>query len=172
MVNENRPERTRNEEDPIVVVGAAFITLLLCLICALTGSLLPRWGAVRPAPIPSIPVASAPTATPTVPAPTALPVIPPGPGIPTATQTGPQILPGEVWEVIKIRDLGYALGDQRYDLARFRRLGVQETAKGYCLDPGRSQPGIGARYVLNERGIFVQLDDLYGVYLQRFKLIQ
>lgn len=153
------------------MAAAVFVTLLLCLICALTGSLLPGWIAGRPAPTPSIPVAAAPTATPTTLAPTAVPVLPPWPEVPTATQSG-QILPGEVWEVIKIRELGYTLNGQRYDLARFRRLGGQDTLKGYCLDPGQSQPGIGTRYVLNERGIFVPLDGSYQASLQRFKLIQ
>lgn len=171
MVSQNQPEPTKNYEEPIVMVAAAFITLLLCLICALTGSLLPGWAASRPAPSPSVPVAIAPTATATRLEPTALPVLPPWPEFPTASPSGP-FLPGEVWEVIKLRELGYELNGQRYDLARFRRLGGQETAKGYCLDAGRSQPGLGARYVLNERGIFVPLDDPYGAQLQRFLLIR
>jgi hypothetical protein len=168
MVSGNKPEQVRSEGGPLVVLGVIFITLLLLTICALVGSLLSQWRSGRQPPAQSVPVVPIPTAAPIELFTIYLPMAPSGGG----AVTGPQTLPEDIWEVIEIRDLGFELNGQRYDLARFRRLGSQETVMAYCLDRGWNQPEIGARYVLGSSDIFVPLAETNGTPLQRFLMIR
>jgi hypothetical protein len=167
MLNENEPETARNENGPILILGVIFIAVILMTICALSVLLLNRQKEPRPTPQQDIPVifiptASLPTAMPVNHFPIRLPII----------LSGSVSVSEQIWKVTKIKNLGYELGGQRYDLATFTRIDGQDIAQGYCINRGWDVPDIGTEYLLNAGGIFVPLYESDAHPIQRFSKIQ
>ena len=167
MLSEREPKSARIENWPVFILLVIFITVLLMAICVVGVMLLSEMKETRPTPQQDIPVLLLLTET--------LPT-------PTAMQANhysisfPMIRSGseseQIWKVTKIDNLGYELSGQRYDLATFTRINSQDTAQGYCINPGWDIPDIGTEYVLTAGGTFVPLQESEADPFQRFLKIQ
>lgn len=68
--------------------------------------------------------------------------------------------------------MGYELGGQRYNLATFTRIDSQDTAQGYCINPGWDIPDGGREYLLNGGGTFVPFQQSGDHSLKSFLKLQ
>jgi hypothetical protein len=167
MSYENEPESARILTGPVIILVVLFIAFLLMTICALSFWFLDRQKEQSPIPQQDIPAVSVPADSllntmPTDDFSIHLPAIFSG-RAPVSISVSEQI-----WKVTKIKPLGYASGSRRYDLATFRRADNQETAKGYCINPGWETPMIGTDYILTTEGTFVPLQESKADPFQRF----
>jgi len=169
MLSEREPKSARIENWPVLILLVIFIAVLLMAICVVGVMLLSEMKETRPTPQQDIPVLL--LLTETLPTPTAMqanhysisfPMIRSGSGSESE----------QIWKVTKIDNLGYELSGQRYDLATFTRINSQDTAQGYCINPGWDIPDIGTEYVLTAGGTFVPLQESEADPFQRFLKIQ
>ena len=171
MTYENEPGSARRETGPFFMLGVAFfLVILLTICCALGAALISRQRLPTPTLAEEMPVIIAPTVA-VAPAITLinLPLIMAEPESESGTGGAGGV---EIWIVTKIKELGYEMGGQRYDLATFKRIDGLATVKAYCLNPGWNIPAVGTEYVLNADGVFVPVRDPAGYPLQRFAIIQ
>jgi hypothetical protein len=171
MLIENELESIRNENRLVFTLSVLFVAVLLVAICALSVMVLNQLKQLPPTAQQATPGLLMPTAGAPAPQPLAMPAnlflvrLP-------VIQTGSVSLPEQIWRVSKIKNLGYELDGQRYDLATFTRPDSQNTLQGYCMNRGWDVPAIGAEYLLNAEGIFVPLYETGANPLQRFSMIQ
>lgn len=174
MSSETEPGSRRILTGPVIVLVAFFFVFLFTSLCVLSVVFLYRQRTTSPVPQQvisdsSVPAESPPEAMPNERYSAHLPVIlSPSGGVEEQTTV---IAAEQVWIVTKIKPLGYRSGKHRYDLATFRRVGDQVTAKGYCINPGWDVPRIGTQYHLNSDGTFTPLQDPQGDPYQRFMRI-
>jgi hypothetical protein len=169
MLSENELNSGRIENRPLLTLGVIFSLVILVTICAWSMIWFNRQKEPSPTPQQYIPVILIPTQFPAtaMPAdnfPIYLPNIP--------SDTGSVSGSEQIWKVTKIKNLGYKLGSQRYDLATFTRNDGQDTVKGYCINRGWPVPAVGTEYMLTADGTFVPLQESKAHPLQRFLLIQ
>lgn len=168
MESEYKSEQARQVAEPLIILVVILVTLLVLTICALVGSYLTSRKADRQPPIQILPATAEPTAMPAHQFSVFLPII----SSSATSQAVAPTAPGDIWEVINFKKLGYELAGQRYDLATFRRVDSQDTVKAYCINRGWARPEIGAKYLLNEQGIFVPLYEPQPDTIQRFLMIR
>jgi hypothetical protein len=161
MLNRAEPRSARFENGPGLILGAIIIAVLFVTICALSVMLPNLQKEPRPTPQ-QVPAASLPIATPANLFSIRLPII-----LSASVSVSEQI-----WKVTKIKNLGYELDGQRYDLATFKRVDSQDTVKAYCMNRGWDTPDIGTEYLLTEGDIFVPLYEPDAHPFQRFLMIQ
>lgn len=165
MSSEKVPKSARIEKGPVLIPLVIFVAILLMAICVVSVMLLSEMKEPRPTPQQDIPVLLLPTET----LPTAMPAN-------HYSISFPMIRSGsaseQIWKVTKIDNLGYELSGQRYDLATFTRIDSQDTAQGYCINPGWDIPDIGTEYVLTAGSTFVPLQESEADPFQRFLKIQ
>jgi len=169
MISKNEPKFTRIKHRPVSTLVMVFIAVILVSICAWSVMLLNQQKNPRPTlqqdiPVILIPTASLPAAMSANHFSIRLPIIPSG--------SRPVSVSEQIWKVTKIKNLGYELGGQRYDLATFKRLDSQDIVKAYCMNRGWETPDIGTEYLLNAGGIFVPLQESDAHPFQRFLRIQ
>jgi hypothetical protein len=161
MLSEQEPGFPRREDWPAIILGMVLVSIFLGLIVTMIIMLLKPQEQPLPTPV-QAPAIAALTATPTQFFLIRLPMI--------SSESIP--VPEQAWEVTNIENLGYELDGKRRDLATFERIGSQETVQAYCMNPGWDSPAIGAKYLLNQDGIFVPLNEIGAESLQRFSMIQ
>lgn len=165
MFNENEPISARIDNSRDFILGVTLLAVIIVLMCCvLTYLLYNQLNQPRSTPQPEMPALVLPTAAAPSGFPLHFPVI----------LSGPEPVPVSEpnWKVTKISYQGYELGGQRYDLAIFTRIDGQETAQGYCIDPGLDVPDMGIEYLLNAEGIFVPLVQPVDHPLQRFEKLR
>jgi hypothetical protein len=167
MLSKNEPKFARIKNGPVSTLVVIFIAVILVSICAWSVMSLNQQKNPRPTLQQDIPVILIPTAS--------LPAVMPAnlfsirlPIILSASVSVSE----QIWKVTKIKNLGYELGGQRYDLATFKRVDSQDTVKAYCMNRGWDTPDIGTEYLLNAGGIFVPLQESDAHPFQRFLMIQ
>ena len=156
MLSKYEPKYARIKNRPISTLGVIFIAVILVSICAWSVKFLIQQKEPRPTlqqdiPVILIPTASLPAAMPANHFSIRLPIILSG--------SRPVSVSEQIWKVTKIKNLGYELGGQRYDLATFKRVDSQDIVKAYCMNRGWDTPDIGTEYLLNAGGIFVPLQE-------------
>lgn len=169
-VKKSEINQGRREIGPAFVLGVTLVVIVLLMTCALGGLLLRRLNTPRPTPTPEIlsMLTSLPTAIPVTIFEVHLPIIRSSTD-PNKSLSIQSVTPTEpVWKVSRVKRLGYNLNGKRYDVAIFRNVVTQDTARGYCIDQGLDVPEIGTEYLLNENGVFVPLDAPSGPPIQRF----
>ena len=166
MLIENEPRVIRIEKRPGFIPGVIFVTILLVAICALSVMVLNELTKPTPIAQQDIPVISPPKVLPDAIKANNfsihLPVI----------LSGSVSVSGQIWKVTKIKNLGYELDGQHYDLATFTRIDGQDITQGYCINRGWDVPEIGTDYLLNVEGIFVPLTQSDAHPIQQFLRIQ
>ena len=168
MSNKYLSEWARNKNRAFSIFGLLFIAIVLLTICIMS-NLLPGFRMeLSETPTREMTILDIPTAIPASHFSISLPVI----LSPSGSVIAETVVQSQIWEVIKIRSLGYELDGQRYDLATFQRIDSQNTAEAYCIDRGWDIPEIGAEYLLNAEGIFVPLHEPNADPIQRFLKIQ
>jgi hypothetical protein len=161
-LDETEPIPAKKQDRTVLIAWGIIVGLLLLSVCA--GSIF--WFTRLRAPAqptgPIFPIINLPTLEPATPTPITKKLV----GLPL-------ILSGEVpvWEVTRVKSLGYKMGNQRYDLATFTRTDNGSTAQGYCINRGWDVPKIGALYQLNVQNIFVPLQERKPNTMQRFQKI-
>jgi hypothetical protein len=170
MSNKYLSEWARNKNRAFSIFGLLFIAIVLLTICIMS-NLLPGFRMeLSETPTREMTIMDIPTAIPASHFSISLPVIlSPSGSVSVMAETAVQ---SQIWEVIKIRSLGYELDGQRYDVAVFRRIDSQDTVKAYCIDRGRDTPDLGTEYLRNPDGIFVPLQESEAHSFQRFLIIQ
>jgi hypothetical protein len=166
---ETGQEPAKKDDRSILILGAIFLAIILLTVCVSAGLFVNRMNKSRQTPTPEFPVMYLPTATSPGEMPgnqltIHLPII--------RSKAATTAAPNNVWIVTKIESLAYKSGSQRSDLATFKRIDNQESAQGYCIDRGLPTPKIGADYALNEKGIFIPLEEPKTHPIQRFQKIQ
>ncbi|MBN2549496.1 MAG: hypothetical protein JXB15_10085 [Anaerolineales bacterium] len=165
MFSEDEPVSTRTEYNRDFLLGMILLLVIIMLTCCLLMYLLyNQLNQPRSIPQPEMPALALPTAVAPSVFPLHFPVILSGPEPVPVTEKN--------WKVTNISYQGYELGGQRYDLVTFTRIDGQETAQGYCIDPGLDVPDIGIEYMLNAEGIFVPLVQPVDHPLQRFEKLR
>ena len=174
MSSETEPEARRILTPPVIVLIVLIVAFLFMSLCALSLIFLSRQRSPSPTSqadssglnLPVEPVQSSTSGAGfTVHLPVILAGIDPAPALAPATGSTPE----QVWIVTKIKSLGYRSGKHRYDLATFRRVGDQASAKGYCINPGWDTPKTGTLYSLTTDDTFVPLQEPQGDPYQRFR---
>jgi hypothetical protein len=162
-------EPDKEKDRSLLILGAIFLALILLTTCVSVGLLLNRQSKARQTPTQEFPAVFLPTAIP--------PAVMPGNQLTIhlpiiRSKAATTASPENVWIVTKIESLAYKSGSQRSDLATFKRIDNQESAQGYCIDRGLPTPKIGAEYALNQKGIFIPLEEPKTHPIQRFQKIQ
>ena len=164
MTYDDEADQAEKEYGPAFFLAVIFIVLILITICVWAVMLLSRMMGPRQTPTPELPLV-----VPTTNIPTAMP-------IKYYSIYSPIILTGsanqQTWVVIRVKNLGYEMDGQRYDLATFKRINSQDTAKAYCINRGWDVPAVGTEYMLSTEGIFIPVSESYADPLQRFLRIK
>ena len=171
MITKEELEQVRKEHEPVFFLAVIFIVLFLLTICSLGVRFLIQLTETSPTPTPVLPLIVPPT---NIPAPmpvksysTHLPII-----LSSSVVLSSSMVNQVIWIVTKVKNLGYELNGQRYDLATFKRINSQDTAKAYCINRGWDTPDVGAEYILSAEGIFIPLSESEANPLQRFLKIK
>lgn len=171
MWSENETRRTtRVVKDPLFLLGLVFFALVLVTICVLSFLSLRMPKNLSAAPTKGIISESVPAVLPVSSHAVRLPVVLSG-VVPTPGYRADSVSES-IWKVVKIKKLGYEMDGRRYDVAVFKRLGSEETVKGYCINRGWDTPDVGAEYTLSTDGIFAPVSEDGANPLQRFQMIQ
>lgn len=162
LLDETEPIPDKKQDRSVLIVWGVILGLLLLTVCAGSFFWFTRLRAPAPTADPTFPAAYLPTVNLTTPTPITKKLI-----------RLPVVLSGQVpvWQVTKVKSLGYKIGSQRYDLATFMRQNNGATAQGYCLNRGWDVPKVGTQYLLNAENIFVPLQERKPNTMQRFQKI-
>jgi hypothetical protein len=162
LLDETEPIPPKKQDRSVLIVWGIIILLLLLSVCAGSYILFARLRTPAATPTPAFPTSYLPATNLATPTPIMKKLV-----------RLPVVLSGQVpvWQVTKVKSLGYKIGNQRYDLATFTRLDNGSTAQGYCINRGWDVPKVGAPYLLTSQNIFVPLQERKPNTMQRFQKI-